>query len=166
MQREFARLYVLNGGIGRHAALEAGYSPLTADRAAQKCLTSRLVGAEIQRLSIVNLSAKLPQLISQLLEIAENPKTESRVRVHAITALMDRAGVTRQSGQANVAVQVNVNNSTSASTLIAEIWNDKSARESASRAIPLAIIDPLADVEPPKVAFVESSERLARSVRS
>jgi hypothetical protein len=71
MQREFARLYMLNGGFGRHAALEAGYSPLTADRAAQQCLTLRLVGAGIQRLSIINLSAKLPQLIGYLLGMAE-----------------------------------------------------------------------------------------------
>jgi|GEM_PF-3645409 len=147
MQREFARLYVLNGGVGRHAALEAGYSPLTADRAAQKCLTSRLVSAEIQRLSVVNLSAKLPQLIGHLLDIAENPKTDVRVRVQAITALMDRAGVTRQAGQAGVAVQVNVNNGTSASTLIAEIWNDKSARESALKPNLPSVMDKQMDIE-------------------
>ena len=165
MQREFARLYVLNGGIGRHAAIDAGYSPHTADRAAQKCLTSRLVNAEIQRRSISNLSAKLPMLIGYLLDMAADQKTDARARVQAITALMDRAGATRQTGQAMVAVQVNVGNGTAAQELIAEIWNDKKARERALVGGELSIEGKLVPIGGPvRTVEKEDAPRCARLV--
>ncbi len=130
MQRDFARLYVLNGGVGRHAALEAGYSPHTVDRAAQKCLSSRLVLAEIKRLSVINIDAKLPDLIRRLFVMLDDDATSPDVKARIIFNLMDRGAMPK--APRGPAVQVNVKvNDGGATSLIQEIWDSRAARERA-----------------------------------
>lgn len=134
--REFAKQFILNGGNGSAAA--ALVMP-DATKAAQAMQASRWalhggIQAEIQRLTVTNLSAKLPQLIDRLLKVALAPDGEVKDadRIKAITALLDRAGVSKApSSVTNVQINNGPLTGQGAQQLIRAIWETKQARTDA-----------------------------------
>lgn len=135
MQKAFARAYVMNGGKAQDAAREAGYSEGGIDTIALRNVRHRLVIAEIKRLSVVEVGAKLPELIQTLFDMVESDKTPPDVKARIIFNLMDRGGMAKQTGPS---VQVNIqnNNSGGSSALIQEIWASRAAERRA-----LSVID-------------------------
>lgn len=142
-QREFAKAFILNGGNGSAAA--ALVMP-EATKAAQAMQASRWalhggIQAEIQRLTVTNLSAKLPQLINKLMGIALDERTDPETgapmvrdadRIKAITALLDRAGISKApSSVTNVQINNGPLTGQGAQQLIRAIWETKQARTDA-----------------------------------
>lgn len=95
-QKAFARAYVTNGGNQTAAAAAAGYK--STGPSGCKLMANSSVLAEIKRLSVLNIEAKLPSLIARAVAIAENPKTSPELAIKTIFSLMDRAGLKPKSG--------------------------------------------------------------------
>ncbi len=135
LQKAFARCYVLNGGNAQKAALEAGYSPGGSEQIALRNVRHKLVIAEIKRLSVVEVGARLPEIIAKLWEMVEADSTPPDVKARILFQLMDRGGMPK--APSGPATQVNVQiNAGGSSALIQEIWASRSARERA-----LSVID-------------------------
>lgn len=135
LQAAFARAYVLNGGKAQQAALEAGYSPGGSEQIAIRNVRHKLVIAEIKRLSIVEVGARLPEIIQKLWDMVEANTTPPDVKARILFQLMDRGGMPK--APTGPATQVNVQiNAGGSSALIQEIWASKTARERA-----LSVID-------------------------
>lgn len=129
-QTIFAQNYVMNGGNGVQAARAAGYASSTM---AVKCLSNPSVLAEIKRLSVLNLEAKLPELIARLTAIALDPKTPPALAVDTGMKLLDRAGLKPKSSplveihQSSQHVHLT---SDLAQQVIGEVWQARQRRVS------------------------------------
>jgi hypothetical protein len=139
MQMAFARAYVLNGGKGTLAALEAGYSEGAAPTSSVRNLRHPHIIAEIKRLAVFEVGSRLPDIISRLFDILDSPTASEDTKARILLQLMDRGGMPKQAAGPSVQVNVQVNGSGS-SALIQEIWASKAARELAIAA-PLSAID-------------------------
>ena len=134
----------MNGGNAQKAALEAGYSPGGAEQIALRNVRHKLVIAEIKRLSVVEVGARLPEIIAKLWAMVEDEKTPPDVKARILFQLMDRGGMAK--APAGPATQVNVQiNAGSSSALIQEIWNSRTARERALSVIDGSMSDRSAD---------------------
>lgn len=127
LAREFCRQYVLNGGRGEQAAIDAGYGGGAANMATRN-LCKPKVQAEIQRLSKVTIGAALPVAINRLIKILEmeGEKADPRAQVQAATVILDRAGLHVPKGPA-VAVQFNMNGN-HAQAIIADVHASRQSR--------------------------------------
>jgi hypothetical protein len=144
LQKAFARCYVMNGGNATQAALEAGYSPGGSEQIALRNVRHKLVIAEIKRLSVVEVGARLPEIIAKLWAMVEDDKTPAEVKARILFNLMDRGGMAKT--KEGPTVQVNIqNNGNSSSALIQEIWASKTARDRALSVIDGTMADRSAD---------------------
>jgi phage terminase small subunit len=128
MARLFCRYYVINGGNGTQAAIEAGYGGGASNMAARN-LCKPAVQAEIARLSKVTVGAALPIAIARLVAILEKEGKEAdpRAQVQAAVAIMDRSGLHIPRGP-SVALQINQITGPQAQEIIAEVHKTRLAR--------------------------------------
>lgn len=142
-QRAFALEYVTNGGKARDAALAAGYGESGAHVAANRCLVSPKVGAEILRLSRSLIHTALPLAIQALVEIVTDKEIKPEIRRKAAVDLLERGGMGSEKGGVHLNVGVQVNGQ-QAQALIGEVWDARSARMSG---IPTAMADNMRMIE-------------------
>jgi hypothetical protein len=141
MAREFARQYVLNGGMAEQAAIDAGYAG-GARNMATRNLCKPKVQAEIARLSKVTVGAALPVAIGRLIAIleTEGKDADPRAQVQAAVAIMDRAGLHVPRGPA-VSLQINQITGSQAQDIIAEVHARRSARLNSDRPASEQVLD-------------------------
>lgn len=106
-QRKFAQYYVLNGGNATAAARSAGYQK--PHMAGPRLIQNAKVLHEIKRLSLFNMQAALPRMLTELGTIALDRSIDPKIRIPALLGWLDRAGLRPKSDMPSVAVQVNVN---------------------------------------------------------
>ena len=91
LQRAFTVKYVENGGIGKKAAIAAGYGPKGAHVRSSELLRLPHIQAEICRLCRAMLAVSAPMAIKVLGELAVSASSDS-VKLQASISLLDRAG--------------------------------------------------------------------------
>lgn len=127
-QRLFAQAFVMNGGNATDAARVAGYAH--GDTYGPRLLLNGNIRAEIERLSVALISAKLPQLIAAALKLIEET-TDDKARITAIFGLLDRAGLKPKTGplvQVNNTTNTQINSGAAVATIMQEVWQKRSAR--------------------------------------
>lgn len=93
-QRAFAEAYVLGHGNATQAAIQAGYSPVSARQTASRLLHTPHVQDAIQRAQAVTLRGRLASKALGVLEkVLDDDNAPPGVRVDAAKTVLDRAGM-------------------------------------------------------------------------
>lgn len=93
-QRLFAESYVRGWGNGTQAAIEAGYSPVSARQTASRLLHTPHVQDAIRRAQAHALKGRLASKALGVLEkILDDDNAPAGVRVDAAKTVLDRAGI-------------------------------------------------------------------------
>lgn len=128
-QDAFAREYVANGGNARDAAREAGYA--NPETQAYKVLLNRKVAERIRQICALDLTARLPELLFHMLDLATNG-TDEGIKFKALSYLIDRGGLALpKGGVPTVAVQVNMGKESKAKevqSVISSIMSGRAAK--------------------------------------
>lgn len=162
LQSRFVDAFVQLGGKGELAAIEAGYSPITAGNMAVRNLSQpKIVALLNERLKAQGPTA-LAIAIGGLLRVIETSKDDKAV-VQASVAICDRFGLHAPRGPA-VAVQINNGTSSDvAQALLAEVAAaraDRLAREERERNLS-AIEGTMADTKHALIEHVKPSPKPA-----
>lgn len=120
LQSRFVDAFIQLGGKGREAAIAAGYSEVSAQTMALRCLSAPKIVEEIGRRLKLQGPTLLAAAIGGLIRVIEK-SDDSRAVVQAAIALCDRFGLSAPKGPA-VAVQINTGTSSDvAQALLAEV---------------------------------------------
>jgi phage terminase small subunit len=93
-QHAFAQAYVFGHGNATQAAIEAGYSPVSARQTASRLLHTPHVQEAIQRAQAVTLRGRLATKALGVLEkVLDDENAPAGVRVDAAKTVLDRAGM-------------------------------------------------------------------------
>jgi phage terminase small subunit len=93
-QHAFAQAYVLGHGNATQAAIDAGYSPISARQTASRLLHTPHVQEAIQRAQAVTLRGRLATKALGVLEkVLDDENAPAGVRVDAPKTVLDRAGM-------------------------------------------------------------------------
>lgn len=104
-QQAFAEAYVLGNGNATQAAIQAGYSPVSARQTASRLLHTPHVQNAIQREQAVTLQGRLASKALAVLEkVLDDENAPPGVRVDAAKTVLDRAGMVAFRGKPDLDV--------------------------------------------------------------
>lgn len=93
-QKAFAEYYVLGGGNGAKAAIQAGYAPGSAKQTAYRLLGLSHVQDEIRRQQMMTVRGRLVSKALGVLEaILDDDQASAGVRLDAAKTALDRGGI-------------------------------------------------------------------------
>jgi phage terminase small subunit len=129
MQRAFVVSYVRNGGKGKAAAIEAGYSENSADVQACQMLKQRPIRDALRNELFDYAERAAPVAIRALTRIVTDPDATNNEVIKASVALLDRGGVPKATRQdLNVTTQHG-----DVASIIQELGEKRAARAEADR---------------------------------
>lgn len=92
LQDKFVDEYIANGGVGKAAAITAGYSEHTATQIAHTLMRKPQITQEIYRRTVEQIGLAAPKALGTIVGLIANAKSDY-VKLEAAKDILDRSGM-------------------------------------------------------------------------